>query len=299
MHRSNVLAAFAPLVAALFSGRPAQAADSAHFKQTAPANLAVIPQGTTSVTFSFQIDWAGLKAQYGPGAKVGLSVFFPCCYGGIPLGDFVAEGETSKSYTVAAISQAMTQHGVPTDSPIAWTLDLHFVPQQSERAQSTFFINPPHRPGPRYTPSLAPDSPSAWPTKFVVTNDGDALSQPSSLAVRVKLLPSGAPVPRGACEPRFSDFTRDVPALAPGARFDVPPIEFHLGPLAGKLQLPTPATSAPATPAAPPMSKVTPRIACRFEIKAETGPPPRTAGPRPVGVFGSLARTITIYEQVP
>ena len=283
------------LAAALALGGAARAADSAHFKQTAPANLAVIPQGTTSVTLSFQIDWAGLKAQYGSGAKVGVSVFFPCCYEGIPIGDWVAENETSKSFTVAAIAQAMTQHNVPKDSPISWTLDLHFVPQQSERAESTFFINPPHRPGPRYTPSLAPDSPSAWPTKFTVTNDGDAFSQPSSLAVSAKLLPSRVPVPRGACQPRFSDFTRDVPVLAPGGKFDAPTIEFHVGPLGGKLPFPSPSTSADA----PPPSKLTPRIACRFEIKAETGPPARSGAPRPVGVYGSLTRTITIEEAAP
>jgi hypothetical protein len=129
--------------------------------------------------------------------------------------------------------------------------------------------------------------------KFIVTNDGDGFSQPSSLAVSVKLLPSSVPIPRGACEPRFADFTRDVPVLAPGGKFDVPPIEIHIGPLAGNLHFPTPATSATAPP---PPSKLTPRIACRFEIKAETGPPPRTGAPRPVGVYGSLTRTITIEE---
>ena len=292
MKVGRLLALLAAAIALVCTG-PCRGADSAHFKQTSPANLAVIPQGTTNVTLSFQIDWPGLKAQYGPGAKVGLSVFFPCCYGGIPLGASVAEGETSKSFTVAAIAQAMTDHNVPKDSPVSWTLDLHFVPQQSERAQSTFFINPPHRPGPRYTPSLAPDSPSAWPTKFVVTNDGDGPSQPSSIAVSVKVLPSRVPVPRGVCEPRFADFTRDVPVLAPGGKFAVPTIELHVGPLAGKLHFPTPATSSTA---APPPSKLTQRIACRFEIKAEAGPP-GTGAPRPVGVYGSLTRTITVEEE--
>ena len=92
--------------------------------------------------------------------------------------------------------------------------------------------------GPRYTPSLAPDSPSAWPTKFVVTNDGDAFSQPSSLAVSVKRLESRVPVPRGACEPRFADFTRDVPVLAPGGRFEMPTVELRVGSLSGKLHFP-------------------------------------------------------------
>lgn len=77
------------LALGLAAPSPSRAADSAHFKQTAPANLAVIPQGATNVTLSFQIDWTGFKAQYGKNAMVGISVFFPCCYSGIPLGDWL------------------------------------------------------------------------------------------------------------------------------------------------------------------------------------------------------------------
>jgi hypothetical protein len=268
--------------ALLLSGGPAHAADSAHFKQTAPANLAVIPQGATSVTLSFQVDWAGLKTQYGSGAKVGLSVFFPCCYGGIPIGDWVSEGETSKSFTVAAIAQAMAQHNVPTDSPISWTLDLHFVPQQSERAQSVFFIKPPHRPGPRYTPSLTPDAPTVWPAKFVVTNDGDGASEPSSLTVSMTPLDAHTREAPEACRVAPSSFTKDVPVLAPGAKFEVSAVALRLGePLGiGGIHSPT---------------KAPPKASCRFQVKVETGPAAQNAGaPRPVGVYGTLTRTVTL-----
>lgn len=276
------------IIALCLASAPSQAADSQHFKQTAPASLAVIPQGATNVTLSFQIDWAGLKTQYGNAAKVGLSVFFPCCYNGIPLGGWVQEGETSKTYAVDAIKQAMTQHNVPKDAEIRWSINLHFVPNQAEKAESGFFLNPPHRPGPRYAPSLAPDSPSAWPAKFVVTNDGDGVSEPSSLAVSVTLLETRALVPRGSCKPAFSDFTRDVPVLAPGAKFEIPMVDLSIVAHTGKLPPPS-GTRGPQT------SKLTPPVSCKFQIRAETGPPPRNAGaPRPIGVYLSLTRTITV-----
>ncbi|MCM3877978.1 MAG: hypothetical protein NEA02_16375 [Thermoanaerobaculia bacterium] len=281
-HTARLAAGAALLALGLAAAAPSRAANSAHFKQTAPADLAVIPQGASNVTLAFQIDWVGLKAQYGAGAKVGLSVFFRCCYSGIPLGDWVAEGVTSKTYTVAAIQQAMTQHNVPKDAPISWTLDLHFVPQQSERAESRFLLNPPHRPGPRYTPSLTPDSPTTWPAKFVVTNDGDGASEPSSLTVSVTPLDAHTPLAPAACRVAPSGFTKDVPVLAPGAKFEVSALALRLGEPDG-------------IGGTHPLTKVPPKASCRFQIRAETGPAARNAGAlRPVGVYGALTRTITL-----
>lgn len=176
----------------------------------------------------------------------------------------------------------MTQHNVPKNSPVSWTLDLHFVPNQSERAQSTFFVNPPHRPGPRYTPSLTPDSPTTWPAKFVVTNDGDGASEPSTLTVTMTPLDAHLPSVPAACRVAPSDFTKDVPVLAPGATFEVSALALRLGESSGIGERHAP-TKAP------------PKASCRFQIKAETGPSRRNTGAlRSVGVYGALTRTITL-----
>ncbi len=273
------------LAVASLAALPA-AANSAHFTLVSPADLAVIPQGATSVTLTFQIDWAGLKAQYGSGAKVGLSMFFRCCYNGIPLGGPVSEGETSKTFTVAAIQQAMSAHAVPADAAISWTLDLHFVPQQSERAESRFFLRPPHRPGPRLTPSLVPDN-RAWPSKIVVTNDGDAGSEAAILTVKSTVVGAESPVVRAHCRPALADFTRDLPALRPGAK-----AEFATG--AFPLVRPPVATKAPSkSPPAPgPAKPVVTTIPCTFGLSVAVGPALGSRIGNPTGVYGSLTRTL-------
>ena len=197
-----------------------------------------------------------------------------------------------KTFTVAAIQQAMSAHAVPADSAVSWTLDLHFVPQQSERAESRFFVSPPHRPGPRLTPSVAPDD-GSWPSKIRVLNAGDGRSDAAILSVKTTVAETLNPLVRALCHPAFEDFTRDVPALDPGAEADFSTLNLPGPKVVGAFKSvgatppasrgparPTPARPAPAT------------MPCTFVLSVALEPARGSVIGNATGVYGSLTRTI-------
>ena len=225
------------LLALLLSGRPAPAADSAHFKQTAPANLAVIPQGATSVTLSFQIDWTGLKTavrqrrqsrhlgflslllQRDPARRLGRGgPDLEVVHGG---GDRAGDDPAQRSEGFADF----VDPGPPFRPAAvrAGAVDVLHQPAAPARA-------PLHA-------ALAPDSPSAWPTKFVVTNDGDAFSQPSSLAVSVRRLESASRFPAARASPASPTSRGTCRSSLPEGSSTCRLIEFHVGSPRGKAAL--------------------------------------------------------------
>lgn len=280
--------------------------DKTYVTAAAPvAYAAVASAPATPVTFTWTVDWDGLKAmcpgtvwathfELGAGPVGGSGLMHPALAWDSGRGDL--PHVTSRTLTVKQITDGLAAAGIPATADLMW---LVWVRPQSDPtsavgANGTFRIaaGPPDL-------VLIASPPAGWPAEFVVKNLGAGPSDATLLRATVALQQADVDAVARNCTPKFVDFEDVVPSLQPKTGLATVRVLTQIRPeaLAAWNALNKPATriarpSPPKTPTPLP-NPVQQMVTCRYTLTAALGAGQNQADPHPQD--NSVRRDIVEY----